>query len=73
MARDGKGYSLMMNMSCESCRAPNIADMIGLIDKVNLMGFDFKSLSRSKLVVPNLPPLVIDWWGRLGGGGSAVR
>ena len=57
----------MMAMPCDSCRALNIADVLGLINEVNLMAFDFKSPSRSKLVVPNLPPLVIDRQGRWGG------
>ena len=37
-----------------------IADTLGLIDKVNLIGFNFNLLLRSELVVPNLLPLVID-------------
>ena len=48
----------MMAMPCDSCRALNIADVLGLINEVNLMAFDFKSPSRSKLVVPNLLPFV---------------
>ena len=45
-----------------------IANTLGLIDKVNLMGFDFNLLSRSELIIPNLLPLVIDWQGRRRGG-----
>ena len=59
-----------MVMPCGSCRALNIADALGLVNKVNLMAFDFNSLSRSKLVILNLLPLVINRRGSWGGGAT---
>ena len=53
MARDSRGYSLTMAMPCKSRRAPNIADVLGLVNKVNLMTFDFNSPLRSELAVPS--------------------
>ena len=59
---------LTMAMPFDSRRALNIADALGLVIEVNLMAFNFNLPSRSKLVVPNLPPHVINQQGHWGGG-----
>jgi hypothetical protein len=42
-------------MRCSSYPIPLIGDVVGIVDEVNLMTFDFYSLYNSELVVPNSP------------------